>query len=62
MADSASSSFGLEDFAAILLACVIMVIGMFFVVAVSMPFHGAIVRLRANYNPKGVGLEQGESR
>lgn len=39
-----------------------MVLLMALGVAVTMPFHGALVRLRANYNPKAVGLEGVENR
>lgn len=31
-------------------------------VALTMPFHGALIRLRANYNPKAIGLEGAENR
>ncbi|WVN89864.1 uncharacterized protein L203_105094 [Cryptococcus depauperatus CBS 7841] len=30
--------------------------------AITMPFYGALVRLRANYNPHAVGLDQHEAR
>ncbi|KAJ9104692.1 hypothetical protein QFC20_004464 [Naganishia adeliensis] len=43
----------------IILACILMIIGVLVGTAIVMPFQGALVRLRANYNPKGVGLESG---
>jgi hypothetical protein len=46
----------------LVLASFIMVLLMALGVAVTMPFHGALVRLRANYNPKAVGLEGVENR
>ncbi|WVQ97558.1 hypothetical protein IAU59_004672 [Kwoniella sp. CBS 9459] len=39
------------------LATAIMVSLMAVGVAITMPFHGALVRLRANYNPHAVGLD-----
>ncbi|KAJ9124692.1 hypothetical protein QFC24_003059 [Naganishia onofrii] len=48
-----------EVIGTIILACVFMVVGVFIGTAIVMPFQGALVRLRANYNPKGVGLESG---
>jgi hypothetical protein len=46
----------------LILASFIMVLLMAAGVAVTMPFHGALVRLRANYNPRAVGLEGVENR
>jgi len=46
----------------LLLATLIMVVLMGIGVALTMPFHGALVRLRANYNPRAVGLEGTENR
>ncbi|WWC86382.1 uncharacterized protein L201_001258 [Kwoniella dendrophila CBS 6074] len=41
----------------LILATAIMVSLMAIGVAMTMPFHGALVRLRANYNPHAVGLD-----
>ncbi|WVW82438.1 hypothetical protein I302_104448 [Kwoniella bestiolae CBS 10118] len=41
----------------LLLATSIMISFMAVGVAITMPFHGALVRLRANYNPHAVGLD-----
>ncbi|KAK6905836.1 hypothetical protein I203_106670 [Kwoniella mangroviensis CBS 8507] len=41
----------------LLLATAIMISLMAVGVAITMPFHGALVRLRANYNPHAVGLD-----
>ncbi|WVR05998.1 hypothetical protein IAU60_003026 [Kwoniella sp. DSM 27419] len=41
----------------LILAIFIMVSLMAVGVAITMPFHGALVRLRANYNPHAVGLD-----
>lgn len=49
-------------FFTLVLASFIMVMLMALGVVVTMPFHGALVRLRANYNPKAVGLEGVENR
>ncbi|GFZ43673.1 hypothetical protein JCM24511_01393 [Saitozyma sp. JCM 24511] len=46
----------------LLLASTIMVGLMGLGVALTMPFHGALIRLRANYNPKAIGLEGAENR
>jgi hypothetical protein len=46
----------------LLLATLLMIVLMAIGVAVTMPFHGALVRLRANYNPRAVGLEGTENR
>ncbi|EIW72509.1 hypothetical protein TREMEDRAFT_70739 [Tremella mesenterica DSM 1558] len=46
----------------LLLAAGIMVLAMAVGVGVTMPFHGALIRLRANYNPRAVGLEGVENR
>lgn len=46
----------------LILASIIMVVLMALGVAITMPFHGALVRLRANYNPRAVGLEGVENR
>jgi hypothetical protein len=46
----------------LLLASTIMVGIMGLGVALTMPFHGALIRLRANYNPKAIGLEGAENR
>jgi hypothetical protein len=43
----------------LLLATFLMITLMGVMVALTMPFHGALVRLRANYNPRAVGLEGG---
>jgi len=45
---------------ALVVASLIMIVAVFVGVAFTMPFHGAVIRLRANYNPKGVGLEEGQ--
>lgn len=49
-------------FFTLILASIIMVALMAVGVALAMPFHGALVRLRANYNPRAVGLEGVENR
>jgi hypothetical protein len=49
-------------FFTLILASIIMVVLMAVGVALAMPFHGALVRLRANYNPRAVGLEGVENR
>ncbi|WWC58478.1 uncharacterized protein I303_101021 [Kwoniella dejecticola CBS 10117] len=41
----------------LLLATAILISLMAVGVAITMPFHGALVRLRANYNPHAVGLD-----
>ncbi|WWD21841.1 hypothetical protein CI109_106329 [Kwoniella shandongensis] len=41
----------------LVVAAAIMILLMAFGVAFTMPFHGALVRLRANYNPHAVGLD-----
>jgi len=46
----------------IILAIFLMVVLMGIIVALTMPFHGALVRLRANYNPRAVGLEGTDNR
>lgn len=46
----------------VLLASIIMVVAMAIGIAITMPLHGALVRLRANYNPRAVGLEGTENR
>jgi hypothetical protein len=46
----------------VLIASIMMVALMALGVAITMPFHGALVRLRANYNPRAVGLEGTENR
>ena len=43
-------------------AALIMILLMAVGVGLTMPFHGALVRLRANYNPRAVGLEGTENR
>jgi hypothetical protein len=52
----------LDFIVTLLLASVIMVTFMAIGVALTMPLHGALVRLRANYNPRAVGLEGVENR
>lgn len=49
-------------FFTLVLASFIMVLLMGIGVAITMPFHGALVRLRSNYNPRAVGLEGVENR
>lgn len=51
-----------EFIATLLVAMAIMIALMAVGVALTMPFHGALVRLRANYNPRAVGLEGTENR
>jgi hypothetical protein len=51
-----------EFFLTLLVATLIMIVLMAVVVGLTMPFHGALVRLRANYNPRAVGLEGTENR
>jgi hypothetical protein len=46
----------------LILAALFMVIIMAVGVAIFMPFQGALVRLRANFNPRAVGLEGTENR
>ncbi|KAK4687234.1 hypothetical protein P7C73_g2887, partial [Tremellales sp. Uapishka_1] len=46
----------------LLLAALIMIVLMAVGVGITMPFHGSMVRLRANYNPRAVGLEGTENR
>jgi len=46
----------------LILATLLMIVLMAIGVAITMPFHGALVRLRANYNPRAVGLEGTENR
>lgn len=52
----------LEYILTLLIATLIMISLMAIAVAITMPFHGALVRLRANYNPRAVGLEGTENR
>ena len=46
----------------LILATLLMIVLMAIGVAITIPFHGALVRLRANYNPRAVGLEGTENR
>jgi hypothetical protein len=52
----------LDFIVTLIIASIIMATLMCVTVAVTMPFHGALVRLRANYNPRAVGLEGIENR
>lgn len=51
-----------EFIATLFFAMGIMIVLMAVGVALTMPFHGALVRLRANYNPRAVGLEGTDNR
>ncbi|ORY32275.1 mitochondrial carrier domain-containing protein [Naematelia encephala] len=51
-----------EFLIALVLATLLMIVLMAVGVGLTMPFHGALVRLRANYNPRAVGLEGTENR
>jgi hypothetical protein len=46
----------------LLLAALIMLVLASIGVAITMPFHGALVRLRSNYNPKAIGIEGADNR
>ena len=51
------------EFLATLIVASLMMIGiMALLIAITMPFQGALVRLRSNYNPRAVGLEGTENR
>ena len=52
----------LDFIVTLIVASIIMATLMCITVAITMPFHGALVRLRANYNPRAVGLEGIENR
>lgn len=43
------------------LAFFMMIIGIVIALAIVMPFSGAIVRLRANYNPRAVGFDDSDT-
>ena len=62
LATSLIHTIMLDFIVTLVLASIIMATLMCVTVAVTMPFHGALVRLRANYNPRAVGLEGIENR
>lgn len=51
---------GAEFIVTLIVALFVLLIAMCIGTAFTTPFHGAVIRLRANYNPKGVGLEEGQ--
>lgn len=52
----------LEFLITLFLAALIMLVLAAVGVGLTMPFHGALVRLRSNYNPKAIGIEGAENR
>jgi len=49
-------------FVTTLVAVCMMLVMIVISVAVTMPFVGSLIRLRANYNPRAVGLEGAENQ
>lgn len=51
-----------SSFATTLVAIAIVCFSMVFTVLVMMPFAGALIRLRANYNPRAVGFDGADNQ
>lgn len=51
-----------STFGVMLVAMLFAIFLLPFAVAFMMPFVGALIRLRANYNPRAVGFEGTENR